>query len=836
MHWIDWLVMLCPLLIVAYVGIKTQKYVKGVSDFLSAGRVAGRYVVCVAGAEAGMGLIAVVGYLEMYYQSGLAYSFWNHIGIPLQIVLSLTGYCAYRYRETRSMTMGQFLEIRYSRSFRILAGFLQSISGILNYSIFPAVSARFLVYFCDLPVITDFGAFTIPTFMIIMAIFLLVAVFVSTVGGQITIMSTDCIQGILGFPIYAIVALYLLMKFPWFSDIVPPLLTGRPEGQNFLNPLEMTKLRDFNMFYVFVGLFSSVVNRMGWSGNQGYNSAARNAHEQKMGGVLGNWRGGFFFMMLLLLAVSGYAFLNGDKYTNDATDVRSKLAAKVMADVTERSGEDCGTVTKDFDNFLETGKKSANLKRYIRLADKQTEDREEQIRQSKIKWGLLKEKDKPKEEKIDKNQERLEKLEQSVGLGAKVLQGYNIAEDKKIPSQTYTTIFGQMRVPMALRRMLPIGITGLFCAMCVFLLISTDTTQLHSWSSIIVQDVILPIRGKPFTPRQHLRLLRLFIVFVAFFAFCFSAFFNQVDFIFMFFAITGAIWLGGAGPCIVLGLYWKRGTSAGAFTALIVGSTLSVLCIFIQKIWESAIYPWLDTKAMVGNVAVWLQTASSPFEPYIKWRMAPDKFPINSQELFFMVMLLTISLYIIVSLLTCKKPFNMERMLHRGKYQREGEKIIEEKYTLFGFLRTKLIGIDSQFTFWDKVISYSVFIYHFVWFFLITFIGILLWNWISPWPLEWWANFYFLQKIVLGGLIYGAVSTVWFGYGGTRDLIRMFKDLAAREANILDDGRVIDGISADDVAMVEQIDHINIEEAHIEEEILKEELKEEKEKREEDDD
>lgn len=48
MHWIDWLLVFCPLLLVAHVGIKTQKYVKGVSDFLSAGRVVGCYVVCVA--------------------------------------------------------------------------------------------------------------------------------------------------------------------------------------------------------------------------------------------------------------------------------------------------------------------------------------------------------------------------------------------------------------------------------------------------------------------------------------------------------------------------------------------------------------------------------------------------------------------------------------------------------------------------------------------------------------------------------------------------------------------------------------------------------------------
>ena len=74
----------------------------------------------------------------------------------------------------------------------------------------------------------------------------------------------------------------------------------------------------------------------------------------------------------------------------------------------------------------------------------------------------------------------------------------------------------------------------------------------------------------------------------------------------------------------------------------------------------------------------------------------------------------------------------------------------------------------------------------------------------------------------------GAVSTVWFTIGGTRDLLRMFKALKIKETNMLDDGRVIGHVSADDIALVENVDHINIEEAHIEEEILKEELEDER--------
>ena len=72
MYWLDWIIIFLPLVVVLIVGIKAQKYVKTVADFLAAGRVAGRYVICVASGEAGMGLISLVAVWEMYYKCGFA--------------------------------------------------------------------------------------------------------------------------------------------------------------------------------------------------------------------------------------------------------------------------------------------------------------------------------------------------------------------------------------------------------------------------------------------------------------------------------------------------------------------------------------------------------------------------------------------------------------------------------------------------------------------------------------------------------------------------------------------------------------------------------------------
>ena len=109
---------------------------------------------------------------------------------------------------------------------------------------------------------------------------------------------------------------------------------------------------------------------------------------------------------------------------------------------------------------------------------------------------------------------------------------------------------------------------------------------------------------------------------------------------------------------------------------------------------------------------------------------------------------------------------------------------------------------------------------------MIGFVAVAVWNFISPWSNEGWSRWFFIQNFVVL-IIVAIVSTVWFTWGGTRDLYRLFKALAAKESNVLDDGRVIGHVSADDITMVEKLDHIEMPEAHIEEEILREELEEE---------
>ena len=181
------------------------------------------------------------------------------------------------------------------------------------------------------------------------------------------------------------------------------------------------------------------------------------------------------------------------------------------------------------------------------------------------------------------------------------------------------------------------------------------------------------------------------------------------------------------------------------------------------------------------------------------------KFPINSYELYFISMIAGVAAYVIGSLLTYKKPYNLDRLLHRGIYDVEGHNKANTPWnwtTVWG----KLVGITPEYTRGDKIIAWSVVGYAIVYKFGLCFVAVLIWNMISPWPTHWWSTYFFITSLVVTGIV-GIISTFWFLIGGVLDTRRLFKDLGARIDNPLDNGQVEGHVSLADKAIFEAKTH-----------------------------
>ena len=139
-----------------------------------------------------------------------------------------------------------------------------------------------------------------------------------------------------------------------------------------------------------------------------------------------------------------------------------------------------------------------------------------------------------------------------------------------------------------------------------------------------------------------------------------------------------------------------------------------------------------------------------------------------------------IIMYVLVSLATCRKPFNMDKMLHRGIYSENGIEKAPEKMTWKKFLLI-FTGVTPEYKKGDKILAWSVFIWSFGVYFVLLFIVPIIWNIFYEWPLKWWSVYFWFRNIFLAAIV-GLVSTVWFTWGGTIDLIKLFKRLKEREA------------------------------------------------------
>lgn len=780
MTWLSWMIVILPVLGVLFAAFYSKRYVKDVADYLACGRVAGRYVISVGDMAAGLSVISLVAACEANYQVGIAYHFWGAINTPISVLLALSGYCVYRFRQTRCLSIGQFLELRYSRSFRMVAASIRTIAEMITNAIGPAVAVRFFIYFLGIPHHFTILGMELPTYGIMVAVLLIIATAIIWPAGRISLLVTDSIQGMMSYPIFVIFVVFVLSNISWFNDVAPVML-DRAAGESFLNPKDIHNLRDFNMFAIFAGIVSNILNRAAWIGND-TSGSARNPHEQKMASILGTWRNGFSYTMMSLIGLFLITYMLSNRYASEARDVRVRLSDKVAAEVVARP---------------EIRAKIAEKVAAIPVAS-------HVIGQD----PPYSQKNNPDTPYLDAVLTTLRAEMPNNDDSAAAAKGENVAkhENPNFVFQKFRSLYNQMMMPTLLGGLFSPLLMGLFTLLMVMLLISTDDSRIFNASSTIIQDIVVPIRRKEMSVFEHLTWLKGCTLGVTILFFVISLFFAQLDFINMFTTMMCALWLGASGPIMLGGLYTRFGTTFGAWCSLAFGSGTAFIGLLLQRNWADHVYPWIEGHGYVGVVGNAFVAVSKPFNPWIVWEMNPIKFPVNSIEISFIAMMLGIVGYLLGSLITYREPFNLDRLLHRGKYHPDGEQpVVVEKLSVGSFIYRRMIGITPEYTRGDRLIAWSVFLWSIVYGFGIMFCGVLIWNKFSPWPVQRWGVYYYITTIVASILV-GCVSTVWFMWGGFRDMVAMFRDLAARVANPLDDGRVVGHVSLADKEHFEEVE------------------------------
>ncbi len=652
LHWLDLAIIFVIVFGMIAVARYSAGYMKSVADFLAANRMAPKYLLTVA--TGGTGSVGMIAAWQMLNNAGLSTDWWGTLAAPVGLFLALTGFIIFRFRETRALTLAQFFEMRYSRRFRFFAGTLSWVAGILNYGVFPAVTARAIMALTGIPESFAVYGVELSTFPCIMAGYLAAAVYIACVGGQISIMLSDFYQEALCKIGLIIVTLYLFFHFGW--DNISAGLLDAPAGKSMVNPFDGGQIEGFNIWYFLIGVYGMIFNARSWQGGSGYNAAARTPHDAQFAGILANWRNLATMLLTLLPPLVAYAVMHNAMYADIAQQIQAGL---------------------------------------------------DQI------------------------------------------------ADPQVRSQSVT--------PLMLRHVLPVGMLGFFVALIVSGCISIDDSYTHSWGTIFVQDVVMPLRKKPFEPKRHMLYFRLSIIGVAVFAFLFSWFFPFKDHILMFFALSGAIYLGGAGITIIGGLYTRWGTTAAAYAAMIAGTVLGFGGMLLEQTWPAGLCPLL-------------------LKAFPSWEFLlnhQQKFPVNGQITYFVAMITATFLYVVISFAGRQPRFDLNRMLHRD--EANAAKVVAKPT-----LATRL-GLTPEFSKFERFVFWATLAWSLGWWGIFVVGTILNLSFFKmsdqAWCWYWWFKIYL-------SLLIGVITSAWILCGGLRDAVKIFKELNREKVDVSDDGFV----------------------------------------------
>jgi len=136
----------------------------------------------------------------------------------------------------------------------------------------------------------------------------------------------------------------------------------------------------------------------------------------------------------------------------------------------------------------------------------------------------------------------------------------------------------------------------------------------------------------------------------------------------------------------------------------------------------------------------------------------------------------------------------MDRLLHRGKYAVEAESEADEKKIQVKkpnwLYRVITFGVDEKFTRADRWITVSVTLWSMFWF-AIFVVGCVIRMFVDI-SKDTWAD-YWLWTAIYMPLVIGVVTTLWFTWGCTHDMVKFFKALREEKVDEHDDGTVSHG-------------------------------------------
>lgn len=147
--------------------------------------------------------------------------------------------------------------------------------------------------------------------------------------------------------------------------------------------------------------------------------------------------------------------------------------------------------------------------------------------------------------------------------------------------KTFSTLHA---MPLFLNLSVPIGLTGLVIAAMLAADMSTDSSYMLTWGSVIYNDILAPFRRAQWSEKRGLLWSRTIVALIGVFLLCYGLWFKLEGDLWTYLGVTGTIYLASMSTLLIACCYWKGANDWGAAGAIIVGAVFPVAFLVLEKL------------------------------------------------------------------------------------------------------------------------------------------------------------------------------------------------------------------------------------------------------------
>ncbi len=138
-------------------------------------------------------------------------------------------------------------------------------------------------------------------------------------------------------------------------------------------------------------------------------------------------------------------------------------------------------------------------------------------------------------------------------------------------------------MPKYLAVAVPAGLMGLLVAAMLAADMSTDSSYMLSWGSVIYNDIMAPFHKGQWSEKKGLLINRFIVAIIGVFLLIYGLWYKLEGGLWDYLTLTGTIYLASISVLLIACCYWDRANSWGAAAAIVVSAVIPVAYLVMEK-------------------------------------------------------------------------------------------------------------------------------------------------------------------------------------------------------------------------------------------------------------